>query len=93
VDSTSRQEANTLCTPTDHNENPVTSICSGTSLLAHADSALRALRGEQPTPGDLLDGETHYKRFGPLRTGTVCRRVTKADDGASGLGGYDAGAR
>ena len=36
----------------DHNENPVTSICSGTSLLAHADSALRALRGEQPTPGE-----------------------------------------
>jgi hypothetical protein len=33
----------------DDNESPVTSICSGTSLLAHTDSALRVLRGEQPT--------------------------------------------
>lgn len=59
------------------NESLVTSICSGTSLLAHADAALRVLRGEPPTQGDLLDGETYYKKFGPLWTGTVCGRVTK----------------
>jgi hypothetical protein len=57
----------------------VTSICSGTSLLPHADSALRVLRGEQPTQDDLLDGATYYKKFGPLWTGTGCGRVTKAD--------------
>ena len=60
-------------------ETLVTSICTGTSLLAHADSALRVLRREQPTPDDLLDGETYYKKFGPLWTGSVCGRLTKAD--------------
>ena len=63
----------------DDNENLVTSICTGTSLLEHADLALRALRGEQPTPDDLLDGEAYDKKFAPLWTGTVCGRVTKAD--------------
>lgn len=63
----------------DDNENLVTSICSGTSLLAHSDSALRR---EQPTPDDPLDGETYYTKCGPLWTGTVGGRVTKAD-GAS----------
>jgi hypothetical protein len=61
------------------NASLVTSICSGTSLLAHADSALRVLPGEQPTQDDLLDGETYHKKFGPLWTGTGCGRVTKAD--------------
>jgi hypothetical protein len=37
----------------DDNESLVTSICSGTSRLAHADSALRVLRGEPPTQDDL----------------------------------------
>jgi hypothetical protein len=63
----------------DDNENLVTSICTGTSLLEEADLALRALRGEQPTPDDLLDGETCYKKFAPRWTGTVCGRITKAD--------------
>jgi hypothetical protein len=31
-------------------------------FLAHADSALRVLRGEQPTQDDLLDGETYYQK-------------------------------
>ncbi len=57
----------------------VTSICTGTSLLAHAESALRALRGEPPTPDDLMDGETYYKKFAPLWTGTVCGRLAKTD--------------
>jgi hypothetical protein len=61
------------------NASLVTSICSGTSLLAHADSALRVLPGEQPTQDDLLDGETYHKKFGRLWTGTGCGRVTKAD--------------
>jgi hypothetical protein len=61
------------------NASLVTSICSGTSLLAHADSALRVLRGEQPTQDDRLDGETYYKQFGPLWTGIGCGRMTKAD--------------
>jgi hypothetical protein len=73
----------------DDNENLVTSICSGTSLLAHADPALRALRGEQPTPDDLLDGETYYKKFGPLWTGTVCGLVTKADGASFGQAWVD----
>jgi hypothetical protein len=37
------------------------------------------LRREQPTPDDLLDGETYYKKFGPLWTGSVCGRLTEAD--------------
>jgi hypothetical protein len=60
-------------------ENLVTSICTGTSLFAHANVALRTLRSEQPTPDDLLDGATYYKKFGPLWTGTACGRVTQAD--------------
>lgn len=41
--------------------------------------ALRVLRGEQPSPDDLLDGETYYKKYAPRWTGTLCGRVTKAD--------------
>ncbi len=59
--------------------NLVTSICTGTSLLAHAESAVRALSGEQPTPDDLLDAETYYKKFAPLWTATVCGRIAKSD--------------
>jgi hypothetical protein len=73
----------------DDNENLVTSICSGTSLLAHADSALRALRREQPTPDDPLEGETYYKKCGPLWTGTVGGRVTKADGASFGQAWVD----
>lgn len=35
--------------------------------------------GEQPSPDDLLDGETYYKKYAPRWTGTLCGRVTKAD--------------
>jgi hypothetical protein len=62
------------------NASLVTSICSGTSLLAHADSALRVLRGEQPTQDDLLDGETYYKQFGPLWTGIEVHDGEKISD-------------
>ena len=55
----------------------ITSICTGTSLLVHSESAMRALRGEQPTPDDLLDGETYYKKFAPLWTATVCGRTLR----------------
>jgi hypothetical protein len=57
----------------------VTGIYAGTSLLAHADSALRALRGEPPAQDDLLDAETYYKKFAPLWTATVCGQVTNSD--------------
>ncbi len=57
----------------------ITSICTGTSLLVHSESAMRALRGEQPTPDDLLDGETYYKKFAPLWTAPVCGRIAKPD--------------
>jgi hypothetical protein len=63
----------------DDNKNLVSSICTGTSLLEEADLALRVLRGEQPSPDDLLDGETYYKKYAPRWTGTLCGRVTKAD--------------
>ena len=53
-------------------------IAGSTSRREANTSALRVLRGEQPTQ-DLLDGETYYKKFGPLWTGTGCGRVTKAD--------------
>ena len=43
VDSTARREANTLYADKDDNENLVTSICSGTSLLGHPDTSLRRL--------------------------------------------------
>jgi hypothetical protein len=36
-----------------------------------------------------LDGETYYKKFGPLRTGTVCGRVTKADGASFGQAWVD----
>ncbi|MFI5097720.1 MAG: carboxypeptidase-like regulatory domain-containing protein [Candidatus Acidiferrales bacterium] len=56
-----------------------TSICTGTSSLEQAGPALRFLRGEQPTPDDLLDLQTYYGKFMPQWTGKVCGRVTRPD--------------
>jgi hypothetical protein len=47
--------------------------------LEHAGPALRFLRGEQPTPDDLLDLESYYEKFVPQWRGTACGRVTKTD--------------
>jgi hypothetical protein len=62
-----------------------TSICSGTSSLEEAGPALRFLRGEPPTPDDLLDLQSYYKKFGAQQYGTACGRVTRLD--GSPLGG------
>jgi hypothetical protein len=56
-----------------------TSICTGTSLSQHAAPALRVLRGEDPTPDDLLDAKSYYDKFAPQWTGTVCGRIIKPD--------------
>jgi hypothetical protein len=56
-----------------------TSICTGTSPLEQAGPALRFLRGEKPTPDDLLDWETYHDKMRPQWYGTACGRVTKAD--------------
>jgi hypothetical protein len=42
-----------------------TSICSGTNLLEDSGTALRFLRGEAPTPGDLADPKTNISKFAP----------------------------
>ena len=62
-----------------------TSICSGTSSLEEAGPALRFLRGEPPTPDDLLDPRSYYEKFGAQQYGTACGRVTRLD--GSPLGG------
>lgn len=60
-------------------DNLFTSICTGTSSLEHAGPALRFLRGEQPTPDDLLDLQSYYKKFVPRWTGMACGVVTTTD--------------
>jgi carboxypeptidase family protein len=60
-------------------ENLFTSFCAGTALVEQAGTALRVLRGEQPTADDLLDRQSYYQKFGPQWTGAVCGRVTKPD--------------
>lgn len=62
-----------------------TSICSGTSSLEEAGPALRFLRGEPPTPDDLLDLKSYYEKFEAQEYGTACGRVTRLD--GSPLGG------
>lgn len=60
-------------------EHLFTSICTGSELLEHAGAALRLLRGEAPTPDDLLSPQSFYEKFGPKWTGTACGRVIKQD--------------
>jgi hypothetical protein len=57
----------------------VTSICTGTDRLEYAGPALRYLRGEAPTPDDLLDQQAHFEKFAPQWTASACGRVTKPD--------------
>lgn len=59
--------------------NLFTSICTGTSPVEQAGPALRFLRGEKPTPEDLLDVEDYYEKVRPQWYGTACGKVTKAD--------------
>lgn len=66
-----------------------TSICSGTSSLEDAGPALRFLRGEPPTPDDLLDPQSYYKKFTSQQFGTACGRVTKLDGNALGKASVD----
>lgn len=56
-----------------------TSICSGTSSLEEAGPALRFLRGEPPTPDDLLDPQSYFEKFGAQQYGTACGQVTRPD--------------
>jgi hypothetical protein len=57
-----------------------TSICSGTAPLDQAGPALRLLRGEAPTPDDLLSPKDYYVKTENLRFGSACGRITR-DDG------------
>jgi hypothetical protein len=70
-------------------ENLFTSICTGTSALEQAGPALRLLRGEAPTPDDLLDRASFYKKFTPKWTGTACGRVTTVDGRPFGKASVD----
>ena len=66
-----------------------TSICSGTSSLEDAGPALRFLRGEPPTPDDLLDPQSYYEKFTSQQFGTACGRVTRLDGSALGKASVD----
>ena len=66
-----------------------TSICSGTSSLEETGPALRYLRGEPPTPDDLLDPQSYYEKFGSQQYGTACGRVTKVDGSPLGKASVD----
>jgi hypothetical protein len=56
-----------------------TSICTGTSSLEQAGPAFRLLRGETPTPDDLLDPQSYYEKFQDQWYGTACGRVARPD--------------
>jgi hypothetical protein len=66
-----------------------TSICSGTSSLEEGGPALRFLRGEPPTPDDLLDPRSYYEKFGAQQYGTACGRVTRLDGSPLGAASVD----
>lgn len=66
-----------------------TSICTGTEPLEQAETALRFLRGERPTPDDLLDPDSYYKEFAHKWTGTACGRVTRPDGSPLGKASVD----
>lgn len=60
-----------------------TSICSGTSSIEDAGTALRFLSGEGPAAEDLLSPMEYAKQYSetilPKRTGSVCGVVLKPD--------------
>lgn len=60
-----------------------TSICSGTSPIEDAGSAIRFLTGEKAIAEDLLSPQEHEKQYYqevlPKRTGSVCGQVLKPD--------------
>jgi hypothetical protein len=60
-----------------------TSLCSGTSGIEDAGTAIRFLTGEKPTGDDSLSpGEyqkQYYEKVLPKRTGSVCGKVLKPD--------------
>ena len=60
-----------------------TSICSGTSGIEDAGTAVRLLNGEKPTPDDLLSPQEYQKQYYenvlPKRTGSICGEVLKPD--------------
>ena len=75
----------------DDNENPAPAPASAVGLpsSAHRLGASRAAPCAANSRRDLLDGETYYKEFGPLWTGTVCGQVTNADDASFGQAWVD----
>jgi hypothetical protein len=60
-----------------------TSICSGTSTVEDAGTAIRFLAGEKPAEDDLLSPQEYAKQYHdkvlPRRTGSVCGQVLKPD--------------
>src|ERR1700723_4595298 len=60
-----------------------TSICSGTSAIEDAGTAIRFLAGEKPTVEDLVSlgeyAKRYYEKILPKRTGSVCGQVLKPD--------------
>lgn len=57
-----------------------THLCTGTKSLERSGPALRYLRGESPTPDDLLDLRTYYEKFATEWTGRACGKVTHTDE-------------
>ena len=57
----------------------LTSICSGTSPIEDAATALRFLTGEKPAADDLISPQEYAKQYSekisPKRTGSVCGQV------------------
>jgi len=60
-----------------------TNICSGTSAIEDAGTAIRFLTGEKPTAEDLVSpgeyAKQYYEKIVPKRTGSVCGQVLKPD--------------
>ena len=61
-----------------------TSICTGTTAIEDAGTALRLLSGEKPIADDLLSPEEHAKQYFekvlPKRSGSVCGHALKPDN-------------
>jgi hypothetical protein len=57
-----------------------TNHCSQTGPLQDSGPMLRVLRDEAPTPEDLLDQDTYYKRLrDPARWGSICGLVSSSN--------------
>jgi len=57
----------------------LTDMCSHTSLAEGAGPDGRILRGEPPSPDDLLDQDTYLRKFRSEHMSSVCGRVNRSD--------------